>query len=60
VQSQVGNSPWQADPSFKVQFLLIVRVLLYGFHRGFLSLTLVHVPHKDFCKRRILLIPGMK
>jgi hypothetical protein len=43
VHSQLGNSLWQADPDFKVQFLLLVRVLLYGFHRGYLSLTLVHV-----------------
>jgi hypothetical protein len=56
VQSQVGNSLWQADPDFKVQFLLLVRVLLYGFHRGYLSLTLVHAPTGIFVKRKILLI----
>jgi hypothetical protein len=56
VQSQVGSSLWQVDPDFKVQFLLLVRVLLYGFHWGYLSLTLVHAPHKDFVKRTILLI----
>jgi hypothetical protein len=56
VQSQVGNSLWQADPDFKVQFLLLVRVLLYGFHRGYLSLTLVQTPSGIFVKRTILLI----
>jgi len=56
MQSQVGNSLWQVDPYFKVQFLLLVRVLLYGFHQGFLSLTLVHAPLGNFVKRKILLI----
>jgi hypothetical protein len=56
VQSQVGNSLWQADPDFKVQFLLLVRVLLYGFHRGHLNLTLVHALIGIFVKRKILLI----
>jgi hypothetical protein len=56
VQSQVGNNLWQADPDFKVQFLLPVRVLLYGFHRGYLSLTLVQTPSGIFVKRTILLI----
>jgi hypothetical protein len=56
VQSQVGKSLWQADPDFKVQFLLLVRVLLYGFHRGYLSLTLVHALTGIFVKRKILLI----
>jgi hypothetical protein len=56
VQIQVGSNIWQADPDFKAQFLLLVRVLLYGFHRGYLSLTLVHAPHRDFVKRQILLI----
>jgi hypothetical protein len=48
VQSQVGNSMWQVDLDFKVQFSLLVRVLLYGFHRGYLSLTLVHASHGFF------------
>jgi hypothetical protein len=56
VQSRVGNNLWQADPDFKVQFLLPVRVLLYGFHRGYLSLTLVQTPSGIFVKRTILLI----
>jgi hypothetical protein len=56
VQSQVGNSLWQDDPDFKVQFLLLVTVLLYGFHQGYLSLTLVHAPTWIFVKRTILLI----
>jgi hypothetical protein len=42
VQSQIGNNMWQVDPYFKVQFLLLVRVLLYDFHEGYLNLTLVH------------------
>jgi hypothetical protein len=29
VQSQVGSSLWQVDPYFKVEFLLLVRVVLY-------------------------------
>jgi hypothetical protein len=52
----VGNNLWQADPDFKVQFLLLVRVVLYGFHRGYLSLTLVQTPLGIFVKRTILLI----
>jgi hypothetical protein len=56
VQSQVGSSMWQVDPDFKFQFLLLFRDLLYGFHRGYLSLTLVHAPHRDFVKRTIILI----
>jgi hypothetical protein len=56
VQSQVGNNLWQADPYFKVQFLLHVRVLLYGFDRRYLSLTLVQNPSGIFVKRTILLI----
>jgi hypothetical protein len=56
VQSQVGSSLWQADPDFKVQFLLHVRILLYGFHRGYLSLTLVQTPSGIFVKGMILLI----
>jgi hypothetical protein len=48
---------WQANPYFKVQFLLLVRVLLYGFHRGYLSLTLVHAPTRIFVKRTIVFIP---
>jgi hypothetical protein len=56
VQSQVGSSLWQADPDFKVQFLLLVRVLFYGFHLGYLSLTLVHASTGSFVKRTILLI----
>jgi hypothetical protein len=56
VHSQVGNSLWQDDPDFKLQFLLLVRVLLYAFHRGYLSLTLVHALTRIFVKRKILLI----
>jgi hypothetical protein len=56
VQSQVGSCLCQADPDFKVQFLLLVRFLLYGFHRGYLNLTLVHAPTGIFVKRTILLI----
>ena len=56
MQSQVGNNLWQSDPDFKVQFLLPFRVLLYGFHRGYLSLTLVQTPSRIFVKRTILLI----
>jgi hypothetical protein len=56
VQSQVGSSLWQADLDFKVHFLLLVRVLLYGFHQGYLSLTLVHALTGIFVKRKILLI----
>jgi hypothetical protein len=52
----VGSSLWKVDPYFKVRFLLLIRVLLYGFHRGYLSFTLVHAPHMDFVKRTILLI----
>jgi hypothetical protein len=56
VQSRVGINLWQADPNFKVQFLLPVRVHLYGFHRGYLSLTLVQTPLGIFAKRTTLLI----
>jgi hypothetical protein len=56
VQSQGGNNLWQVDPDFKVHFLLLVRVLLYGFHREYLSLTLVHALTGSFLKRKILLI----
>jgi hypothetical protein len=56
VQSQVGNSLWQVDRDFKVQFLLFVRVLLYGFHQGYLSLTLLHALKGIFVKRKILVI----
>jgi hypothetical protein len=50
VQIQVGSSLWKVDPDFKVQFLLLVRVLLYGFHRGFLSYTLVRAPTGIFAR----------
>jgi hypothetical protein len=56
VQSQMGSILWQVDLDFKVQFLLLARVLLYGFHRGYVSLTLVHAPIGMFIKRTILLI----
>jgi hypothetical protein len=56
VQSQVGSSLWQVDPDFKVQFLLLVSVLLYGSHRGYLSLTLVHALTGIFVKIKKLLI----
>jgi hypothetical protein len=56
VQSRVGNNLWQVDLDFKVQFLLPVKVLLYGLHWGYLSLTLVQTPLGIFVKRIILLI----
>jgi hypothetical protein len=56
VQSQVDNNLWQVDLDFKVQFLLPVRVLLYGFHQGYLSLNLVQTPSWIFVKRTIILI----
>jgi hypothetical protein len=56
VHSQVGSSLWQDDLDFKLQFLLLAKVLLYGFHRGYLSLTLVHALTWIFLKRKILLI----
>jgi hypothetical protein len=56
VQSQLGNSLWQTDPYFKVQFLLLVKVLLYGFHRRYLSLTLVHALIGIFVNRKIFFI----
>jgi hypothetical protein len=56
VQSRVGNNLWQVVSDFKIHFLLPVRVLLYGFHWGYLSLTLVQTPSGIFVKRMILLI----
>jgi hypothetical protein len=52
----VGNSLQQADPDFNVQFLLLVKVFLYGFHWGYLSLTLFHTLTGIFVKRKMFLI----
>jgi hypothetical protein len=56
VQIQVGSILWKSDPYFKFHFLLPIRVLLYGFNWGYLSLTLVQTPSRIFVKRMILLI----
>jgi hypothetical protein len=57
VKSRVGSSLWQVDIAFKVQFFFFLsEVLLYGFHRGHLSLTLVQTSSGSFVKRMILLI----
>jgi hypothetical protein len=56
VQIRVGNNLWQADPTFKFNFLFFSEVLLYGFHQGHLSLTLVQNFLREFCKENDLLI----
>jgi hypothetical protein len=45
VQSQIGSSLWKADPDYKVQFLLLVKVPLYRFHRGCPKLDLSKIIH---------------
>jgi hypothetical protein len=50
VQSRVGNNFWQADPNFRVQFLIFCQRSFCLFHRGHLSLTFVQIFFTKFCK----------
>jgi hypothetical protein len=56
LQIQIGSSLWKANPDYKFQFYLIVRLFLYGVHWGSLNQTLVHSLAWDFLKRKQLLI----